>query len=157
MQRRKDGLTHFTMYSVEIRTHLAHNNKLHKYGWIPIKIGLLEGIWSLKGGTVKLITWIASSRKPHYDTLISSTVYYILGNYTKVRVGRTTTQLHMNIYRSPEAKINKRLWTNACCQVATYTNFISQALIEICLFYTLWRSTKLTHVIYITTLQLTVW
>jgi len=31
-QRRKDGLTDFTGYSVGTRTHPTHNNKLHKYG-----------------------------------------------------------------------------------------------------------------------------
>jgi hypothetical protein len=82
-----------------------------------------------QGGTVKLITWIASSRKPHYDTLISSRVYYILENHTKAQGGRTSTQLHMHIYRSPEAKRNNRLWVNACYQVAAYTNFMSEALI----------------------------
>jgi len=40
-----------------------------------------------------------------------------------------TTQLHMDIYRSSEAKRNNRLWVNARYQVAAYTNFMSEALI----------------------------
>lgn len=78
---------------------------------------------------MKSITRIASSRKPHYDTLISSTIYYILENHTKAQSGSTSTQLHTGIYRSPEAKRNNRLWVNACYQVVADTNFMSEALI----------------------------
>jgi hypothetical protein len=40
-----------------------------------------------------------------------------------------TTQLHIDIYRSSEAKRNNRLWVNAFYQVAAYTNFVSEGLI----------------------------